>query len=206
MSAHTKKEEPTVTETDTPDTGTNAPASETEAASLDVNTVIDRIRADVDMAPGPDTAAPLAMDPETDTVETTADYSNLIPAQEPPVETDGSDPDDRPACRMCGCTNEQACEGGCYWVEFDLCSTCADKADARDTLADRDEKLYAMIDGILNTDAPAITVTISNGTADDRTTLRRELVDTQLRLIHALQPAGEIADLVDRARELVKAL
>jgi hypothetical protein len=31
-------------------------------------------------------------------------------------------------CRECGCTDERACEGGCSWVEEDLCSACADKA------------------------------------------------------------------------------
>jgi len=30
-------------------------------------------------------------------------------------------------CRICGCTDEHACEGGCYWVEEDLCSACAEK-------------------------------------------------------------------------------
>jgi len=28
------------------------------------------------------------------------------------------------ACRKCGCTDKQACEGGCHWVESDLCSRC----------------------------------------------------------------------------------
>jgi ParB family transcriptional regulator, chromosome partitioning protein len=32
-----------------------------------------------------------------------------------------------PACRVCGCTDAQACEGGCHWVEPDLCSACAPK-------------------------------------------------------------------------------
>jgi DNA-binding transcriptional ArsR family regulator len=27
-------------------------------------------------------------------------------------------------CRTCGCTNQWACEGGCDWVDEDLCSTC----------------------------------------------------------------------------------
>jgi len=27
-------------------------------------------------------------------------------------------------CRECGCTNEVACLGGCFWVTDDLCSTC----------------------------------------------------------------------------------
>lgn len=28
-------------------------------------------------------------------------------------------------CRVCGCTDDRACPGGCYWVETDLCSACA---------------------------------------------------------------------------------
>jgi PRTRC genetic system protein A len=30
-----------------------------------------------------------------------------------------------PACRVCGCTESTPCEGGCEWVEPDLCSACA---------------------------------------------------------------------------------
>jgi hypothetical protein len=33
---------------------------------------------------------------------------------EPPVRT----------CRRCGCTEERACVGGCWWVQDDLCSAC----------------------------------------------------------------------------------
>jgi myosin heavy subunit len=29
-------------------------------------------------------------------------------------------------CRVCGCTDDNACPGGCSWVEDDLCSACAD--------------------------------------------------------------------------------
>lgn len=35
-------------------------------------------------------------------------------------------------CRVCGCTQHNACPGGCYWVEDDLCSACADKANVRE--------------------------------------------------------------------------
>jgi len=28
-------------------------------------------------------------------------------------------------CRVCSCTNMQACPEGCHWVEPDLCSSCA---------------------------------------------------------------------------------
>ena len=27
-------------------------------------------------------------------------------------------------CRECGCTDDSPCEGGCSWVEHDLCSRC----------------------------------------------------------------------------------
>jgi acyl-CoA synthetase (AMP-forming)/AMP-acid ligase II len=27
-------------------------------------------------------------------------------------------------CRMCGCTDDRACPGGCAWVAPDLCSSC----------------------------------------------------------------------------------
>lgn len=30
-------------------------------------------------------------------------------------------------CRVCGCTWNNACPGGCYWVEKDLCSSCVEK-------------------------------------------------------------------------------
>jgi len=34
-------------------------------------------------------------------------------------------------CRICGCTQERACEGGCYWVAPDLCSACQWRAKPR---------------------------------------------------------------------------
>ncbi len=27
-------------------------------------------------------------------------------------------------CRGCGCTDDEACPEGCWWVEPDLCSSC----------------------------------------------------------------------------------
>ncbi len=30
-------------------------------------------------------------------------------------------------CKVWGCTNDNACEGGCYWVAEHLCSSCLDK-------------------------------------------------------------------------------
>jgi hypothetical protein len=31
---------------------------------------------------------------------------------------------DGPACRVCGCTEHNACAGGCFWVSPDVCSGC----------------------------------------------------------------------------------
>jgi hypothetical protein len=33
-------------------------------------------------------------------------------------------------CRVCGCTDENACAGGCVWIEPGLCSICALAAEA----------------------------------------------------------------------------
>jgi predicted RNA-binding Zn-ribbon protein involved in translation (DUF1610 family) len=42
-------------------------------------------------------------------------------------EEDEGYQDDEQRCRVCGCTWDNACEGGCYWIEDDLCSKCAEK-------------------------------------------------------------------------------
>jgi hypothetical protein len=31
-------------------------------------------------------------------------------------------------CRVCGCTQVKGCPGGCYWIAWNLCSACRDKA------------------------------------------------------------------------------
>jgi hypothetical protein len=28
-------------------------------------------------------------------------------------------------CRICACTDQRACDGGCWWIEPGLCSRCA---------------------------------------------------------------------------------
>lgn len=40
-------------------------------------------------------------------------------------------------CRECGCTDHDACPGGCYWVEQDLCSQCQGKAKRSTTESQR---------------------------------------------------------------------
>lgn len=46
---------------------------------------------------------------------------------EPPLS---ESPDDEQHCRVCGCTWNNACPGGCYWVEDDLCSKCAETVNS----------------------------------------------------------------------------
>ncbi|HZK56686.1 MAG TPA: hypothetical protein VFD17_00120 [Clostridia bacterium] len=38
-------------------------------------------------------------------------------------------PFDERKCRVCGCTDNCACPGGCYWVDINLCSRCAEKME-----------------------------------------------------------------------------
>ena len=33
-------------------------------------------------------------------------------------------------CKICGCTQNNACPEGCYWVEKNLCSVCARNTDS----------------------------------------------------------------------------
>jgi hypothetical protein len=40
-----------------------------------------------------------------------------------------------PVCRMCGCTDLQACPEGCWWVGPNLCSSCDYPRDRRDGYA-----------------------------------------------------------------------
>lgn len=54
-----------------------------------------------------------------------------IPAVTPvvPAPAEATADDDVARCQRCGCTEDAACEGGCYWVAnpqfIDLCSACA---------------------------------------------------------------------------------
>ena len=58
-----------------------------------------------------------------------------------PDDAEGSDIDDidNKSCRVCGCTFSTPCEGGCSWVEADLCSKCAD-APAKPAKANKEKK------------------------------------------------------------------
>lgn len=38
-------------------------------------------------------------------------------------------------CRVCGCTEDNACEGGCYWVGEDLCNKCTESSLTGDETA-----------------------------------------------------------------------
>lgn len=47
-------------------------------------------------------------------------------------------------CKICGCSDEKACEGGCVWVDENLCSKCEDIYNyIQEVVADfRKTKLY----------------------------------------------------------------
>ena len=45
----------------------------------------------------------------------------------PHEDTEKCETCEKRVCRVCGCTWSNACPGGCYWVEFDLCSECVGK-------------------------------------------------------------------------------
>ena len=44
-----------------------------------------------------------------------------------------------PTCRVCGCTDDEACAGGCHWVEDDLCSACHSEGDSADAADDGEQ-------------------------------------------------------------------
>ncbi|MFJ4551065.1 hypothetical protein ACIP4X_17870 [Streptomyces sp. NPDC088817] len=64
-------------------------------------------------------------------------HSNLVPcapaAEDNPQATAHAVGDDEPQCVRCGCTDSQACPGGCHWVanrrDVPLCSACATPAE-----------------------------------------------------------------------------
>ena len=57
-----------------------------------------------------------------------------------------SDKNKKRKCRVCGCTDESACDGGCCWVFPDVCSSCEGAliADARNKFFKNN---YALVDG-----------------------------------------------------------
>ncbi|MPW25967.1 hypothetical protein GC105_09205 [Alkalibaculum sp. M08DMB] len=50
-------------------------------------------------------------------------YSSLSGQMEGQYDT-GINPFEEQTCKVCGCTWNNACPGGCYWVADDLCSRC----------------------------------------------------------------------------------
>jgi hypothetical protein len=51
---------------------------------------------------------------------------------------------DEQKCRICGCTQNNACEGGCYWIEDDFCSQCDEKMKP---ILFNTEMVQAILDG-----------------------------------------------------------
>jgi hypothetical protein len=38
-------------------------------------------------------------------------------------------------CMFCGCTDDNACPGGCSWVEPNVCSRCKDRVTGNDLIS-----------------------------------------------------------------------
>lgn len=53
------------------------------------------------------------------------------------------------ACFGCGCTEDHACEGGCWWVSFDppLCSACAARASTKLDAGELEPGVYVGAEG-----------------------------------------------------------
>lgn len=50
-------------------------------------------------------------------------------------------------CRVCGCTDMRACDGGCEWVELDLCSACQPRLEQAIFAISKWEVAKAMLAG-----------------------------------------------------------
>jgi len=75
------------------------------------------------------------------------------------------DPDGHGTCRVCGCTDDMACPGGCYWVEPDLCSRCAETVPAAPTA---DYVPLEEFDALIEPIAKPATTPVPSAYIDDR--------------------------------------
>jgi hypothetical protein len=87
--------------------------------------------------PLPDGAIEACCDPRFVAAAFTAANWHTTPASDPEpilqlpgrflclIGSEPNSPERR--CRVCGCTDDRACEEGCSWVEADLCSRCVGK-------------------------------------------------------------------------------
>lgn len=58
-------------------------------------------------------------------------------------------------CHTCGCTQNRACDGGCSWVDVDLCSTCSPLTKVAAAMAEAAQTLNALGDDLEQTLAAA---------------------------------------------------
>jgi len=104
-------------------------------------------------------------------------------------------PSSSPACRACGCTDERACEGGCWWALPGLCSRCATPTQREDAQRAALAELFARGDAY-GTDVPLSLVDIY-----------MLVMACQLTLTHpGVEPhvAARIADLGRHLQEAVE--
>jgi hypothetical protein len=103
-------------------------------------------------------------------------------------------------CRLCGCTDERACPGGCHWVnrEHTLCSDCitSDRLVAK-AQVEIDHWPRELRIRLGASDAFAIAAAIAAATESDsemeeRKFRRADVAPTLARLITAIEPAFPI--------------
>ena len=64
-------------------------------------------------------------DLDEEEVDALAETLKLDLVKRPGFENEGDvEPEPVRKCRVCGCTDAEACPGGCTWVDQDLCSQC----------------------------------------------------------------------------------
>ncbi len=61
------------------------------------------------------------------------------------------------ACTKCGCTEARACEGGCWWAAYKICSSCATPAQLERNMEIGPSSLWQVQpEGVLTIDQLAI--------------------------------------------------
>ena len=67
---------------------------------------------------------------------------------------------EKDVCRVCGCTEEQACSGGCFWIEKDgdnsICSACVNPEVAEEALRENYKQYKNLEQKIKEIEAEAV--------------------------------------------------
>ena len=80
------------------------------------------------------------------------------------------------SCRVCGCTDEKACPGGCSWALPDICSACVQHVWA---IIDPPKRAYATVVEVVRseTNPNVLVLALHNATGD----WRRAMINRRLK-------------------------